>query len=144
MRTILDHGDVVGIADCHQTGHIGDMSAHVRQHKDVCLRGFRFQIIQVDAQISPDLDQNGARADGGDGTRHRGQRPAIGQHWIARTHPQRAQGTAHRISARCHCQCMRRAGLGGEFDLQCRDLRRLRAITVQRAGAHDLDRGRDR
>ena len=144
VRAVLDDRDAEGVGDVHERAHVGDVPAHVREHQHPGLARLRLarEVVDVDDEVLGHLDQHRRAAGGGDGSRHRRQREAVGQHRLAGSDAERAQRRLQRIAAGGAGETETRAHPGRELVLQQDRFRHLAVydvVAVQPPRAHDGD-----
>ena len=123
MGAVFNHLEIMRLRQFHQSIHIHDMSAHMRQHQNIGLIGLGGQILKINDQPFCHAHKNRHSTNRCNGAGNRRERKGIGQNPIARLHTERAQSRGERIAARGHSETIARAHLRGKLLLQKRSLR---------------------
>ena len=147
MGAVFNHFEIMRLRQSHQSIHIDNMPAHVRQHQNVGLIGLGRQILKINYQSFRYTNKDRYSTNRGNGPGHRRQCESIGQNPIARLHAQRAQRSRKRIATRGHGKAIARAHLRGKLLLQKCGLRhfiRRLVVAMQPPVQHDCHGRLDR
>ena len=102
VRGVFDQADGVGPANGQHPIHIGNMTAHMREHQklNVGIGRLVLQVVEIDGKIRCGFDQQGNTAGVVDGARNRRQGIGITQYFIAVLEARRAHGHMQRKAPR--------------------------------------------
>ena len=144
VRAVLDDRDAERVGGLHEGVHVGDVSAHVREHQHPRLAGLRLarEVVEVDDEVLGDLHQHRLAPRRRDGPRYRRQREAVGQHGLAGREAEGAQRGLQRIAPRRAGETETCAHVRRELVLQKDGLRHLAVddvVPMQPSRAHDGD-----